>query len=223
MPRRPLVQVVFTQPVDGLVHIADGLVIFLALGIETAAAYVSLGLETVELYGLVVVIYRLGGVTEEEIAGSPVQICGRILRLLADVSVEIRHGIFEALRQEVCHSPAEIQTDETRTEIYCLLEIRQSLVVPAEAAVCDGPVMISVGKHRVEAHGGVEILLGTTDVTEIVFGDATVEISPVVCGIQTRQDVELLYGLGISSVCKGVPSPEREHVLVILCKTCLAP
>ena len=76
--------------------------------------------------------------------------------------------------------------------------------------------MVAGGEDRVDAHGGVEVLFRSSEVSEIVFCDAAEKVVFVICRVQTREDVEVLYGLGKLAVSKSGASTIHEHVLVVL-------
>ena len=80
--------------------------------------------------------------------------------------------------------------------------------------------MISVGEDRINLHGRIEIGLGAPYVTEVVFGDSTVEIDPAIGSVKPGKDIELTDGIGIPSLGEGLPSPEHEHILVVLGMDC---
>ena len=199
-----------------LVHVRDALLEISLRRIHAPAADVSLGLEAVQLDGLVVVLERRESVAQEEVAGAPVQIGGRILALLADVAVEVVDSFVEALGEEVGHAAAEVEAADARAEDYRPPEVLQSLFVIALAAFRNGPVVVAVGEHGVDAHAPVEVLLRAADVAEVVLGDAPVEEAPVVGGVKLGEDVEVLYGKGVFPVAEGGAPAPHEHVLVPL-------
>ena len=199
-----------------MVHVVDGFPVAALRGIEPAAPHIPLRLEAVQADGLVVVVEGLHRVTEEEIARPAVEEGGRVFRLLADVAVEIAHGVLEALRQEIGHAPAEIQADESGPQGNGLLQVGEGLVVLAETAARDGAVVIAVGEDRIQADGGIEVLLRTPQVAQVVLGDPPVEEGPVVGRVQAGQDVETLDRLGVFPLGKRGPPPEGEYILVIL-------
>ena len=118
--------------------------------------------------------------------------------------------------EEVGDSAAEIYADVAGTQFYRRVEVLQGFVVPAEAAEGDGAVVETVGEYGIDADRSVEILLRSADVPEVVLGDAAEEESPVVGGVQTGKDVEILDGLGIFAVGQGIAAAEVEDVPVVL-------
>ena len=123
--------------------------IVLLHGEETASPHITFRVETVQFYGLVIVIDSLQCVTEEKITRSPVKICGRILWFLPYISVEIADGLVELLRKEMCDTTAEIQSHISGTEFNRLLKILQCLVIIAETAFRNASVMIAGSEYRI--------------------------------------------------------------------------
>ena len=123
----------------------------------------------------------------------------------------------------MCDSTAEIKACISGTEIYGTLQVVQSLLVVAETAFSDASVMIAGCEYRIKGDRSVEVTFCSAKVTEIVLGDSTEEECPVVSRIKLRKDIEVLYGLGIFSLCEGMTTPHHEHVLVILCMKLLQP
>ena len=76
--------------------------------------------------------------------------------------------------------------------------------------------MVAGGENRVDAHGCVEVLFRSSEVPEVVFCDAAEKVVFVICRVQTREDVEVLYGLGKLAVGESGASTIHEHVLVVL-------
>ena len=74
---------------NGLVHISYGQIIILLSSIQTTTSNIALRIETVQVDCLVVVIDSLQCIPQEEITGTSIEICRRILRLFADISVEV--------------------------------------------------------------------------------------------------------------------------------------
>ena len=181
-----------------------------------AAPDVSLGLEAVDLDGLVVVVHRLEGIAEEEVGGAAVEIGGRVLGLLADVFVEILDGGLELLAEEVRDAPGEIQAGRAGPEGNRLLEVLQGILVIPETAGRDGPVVVAGGEDRVQPDGGVEVRPGAADVTQVVLGDTPVEERPVIGRVQLREDVEMGHRLRQMPFGQGGTAPEHEDILVIL-------
>ena len=149
-------------------------------------------------------------------AGPAVEVCGRVPGLLLDIIVEVLEGLFEALREEIGHAAREIHADLSRPQLDCPAEVAERGVVVAETALRDRPVVVAVGEHGVEADGGIEIRLRAAKVAEVVFRDAAEEETPVVRGVQPREDVEILDGLGVPAVGQGLASPPHEDILVVL-------
>jgi hypothetical protein len=201
---------------DGPVQVPDGIIAAVLLGIDAAAPYIALRVVGIQFYGLVVILHRLEGVPEEELGRSPVKVGGWIARIFPYVAVEVLNGEVELLGEEVGHAAAEVYAHKARAQLDGAVEVAEGLVVAAQAAVADGAVVIAVREDRIQPDGAVEVLLGSADVSEVVFGDAAEEEIPVVCGVQTRQDVEILDGLGVFPVGEAGPSPEEEHIPVVL-------
>ena len=57
--------------------------------------------------------------------------------------------------------------------------------------------MVAVGEDGIQAHGTVEVAIGSAHVAEVVFRDSAPEEVPVVGGVQSGQDVEILVGGGV--------------------------
>ena len=201
---------------DGLVHVRQGLRKLLLRRIQLPAPDIALRIETVQRNGLVVVVERPRGIGQVKPGGAAVQVRGRILRLPADIPVEIFHSLIELPGQQVGNPAAEIQSGIARTQIHRMLEILKCQIVIAETGLCDAPVMVSVGKDGIQADRRIEIAVGAPQVTQVVLGDAPEEKRPVVRRIQAGENVELLDRLGILSLRKGLSAPEIKHVPVVL-------
>ena len=76
--------------------------------------------------------------------------------------------------------------------------------------------MVSVGEDRIQPHRAVKIRLCTSEVAEVIFGDASEEECPVIGCVQLGKDIEVLYGLGVLTLRKGMTPTHHEHILVIL-------
>src|SRR5574344_245866 len=131
--------------IDGncLVHIPDCQFVLLLGGIETSPAHIAFRVETVQLYGFVVVFQRLKCVSKEEPGCPPVQIGGRVFGFLAYVFVEICHCGLEILGQEMGQSPAEKKSRVTRTEFDGLVYVFQGSLIISCAAFSYTSVMIA--------------------------------------------------------------------------------
>ena len=195
-----------------------GLVVESLSRIYAGAAYVALGFEAVEPYRLVVVGERLGGVGEEEVGGSPVEVCGRILRLFLYVEVEVLHGVLEVLGEKGGDSAREIYAYLAGAQLQGAVEVPERGFVVSGTALCDCAVVIAVGEHRIQAYGSVEVCLGSAVVAEIVLGYSAEEEAPVVGGVEPRENVEVLYGKRVFPVCESLASPPHEHILIVLCE-----
>ena len=106
-----------------MVEVGYGGFVVALFGIETSAPYISLRIETVQFYCLVVVAERLRGVGEEKVAGAAVQVGRRVFRLFAYIFVEVAHCIFELPGKEVGDAAAVIESGEARPEVNCPLQV----------------------------------------------------------------------------------------------------
>ncbi len=93
----------------GLIHVSYPGIIIPFRCIEPSSTDISFRLETVKGNGLVVVRKSLCRIFKEEVAGSPVEIRGRVIGLFPYIPVKIAHRFSELLREKIGHSPAEIQ------------------------------------------------------------------------------------------------------------------
>ena len=127
--------------------------------------------------------------------GSPVEVGGRVVRLVPQVTVEVGNSLVEALGKEIGYSPAEIYAVVAGTQADGLFEVFEGFVVFAQTAFGDGPVVVAVGKYGIDFHAFLEIGKGAPHISEIVFGYSSVEVGPAVVVLKGYQYVELLDGL----------------------------
>ena len=200
----------------GLVVVLYGEVEFPLRCEDPCPSDISFRIEPVQFDGLVVVVECLCRVPEVEIAGSAVQVCIALARLLADEHIEVLDGLVELLREEIGHSPAEIEVIVAWTQVHSLLEVLNRKVVLADAAESDGPVVVCGGVDRVEMDGAVEVALGSCEVAEVVFRNTSEEVCLIDGAVQLGEDVEALDGLGVLAVVQRLPAAPHEDVGVIL-------
>ena len=203
---------------DGLVQVLEGLLPLAQVGIDTRPADVAFWLVAVELDGPVVVGEGLGGVCKIQVAGAAVEVGRRIFRLFLYVFVKVGDCIVEFARQERCYSAGEVDAYLAGAQLYGLVEIAEGGVVVAEAALGNRAVVVAVGEDGVEAHRTVKVAVCSPKVAEVVFCNATEEETPVVGGVQSFKDVEILDGRGVFAVRKCLASTPHKDILVVLGK-----